>query len=117
MMGDPSSEKVTRNNAAFRDANDEIAAVAADQGLDDGRQVPFICECSDPGCSKVISLSLVEYRRVRSNPRHFVHAPGHEEEVDGAVRLVEQHTRYVVIEKVGRAGEIAETLARDRTEG
>ena len=117
MMADPSAEKVARNNSAFRDANDEIAAVAADQGLDDGRQVPFICECSDPGCSKVVSLTLAEYRRVRRNARQFVHAPGHEEQLDGAVRLLEDHTHYVVIEKVGRAGEIAEELARDRTEG
>ncbi len=116
-MADPSVDKVARNNAAFRDANDEIAAVAVEQGLDDGRGVPFICECSDPGCSKVVSLTLAAYRHVRDNPRQFVHAPGHEEKIAGAVKLVEDHTHYVVIEKVGRAGEIVERLARDPMEG
>ena len=105
--------KIARNNAFFRDANDEIATVATDHGLADGRPIPFICECSDPRCSRVISLSLAEYRRIRRNPRWFAHAVGHEQEVSGAVRTLELHSRYVLVEKIQRAGEIAARLAED----
>jgi len=62
---------------AFRRSNNEIAAVAAEQGLDDGRAVPFICECADPGCAAVVSLVLSEYRNIRADPQRYVHAPGH----------------------------------------
>jgi hypothetical protein len=110
-MDDAEAEKLARNDAVLRDANDEIAATAADYGLDDGRPIPFICECADPRCSTVISLTLAEYRRVRGNPRWFAHFPGHESDVPGAVRQVEQHDRYVLVEKVEHAGEIATRLA------
>ena len=110
---DETAEKVGRNNAAFRDANDEIAVVAADYGLDGPRLLPFICECSVGGCSTVIRLTLPEYRRVRSNPRWFAHVPGHEPEVAGLVRLVEANERYLLVEKVGEAGDLAVQLARD----
>ena len=110
---DETAEKVARNNAVFRDANDEIAVVAADYGLDGPRLLPFICECSVEGCSTVIQLTLSEYQRVRSNPRWFAHAPGHEPEIAGHVRLVEANERYSLVEKVGEAGDLAVQLAED----
>jgi hypothetical protein len=108
---DAGAEKIARNNAVFRDANDEIDAAAVDHGLADGRPVPFICECSDVRCTQVILLTLDEYSHVRSNPRWFAHAPGHEESVPGVVRLVDRNERYLIIEKIGRAGQLAGELA------
>lgn len=110
-MDDLRAEKIARNDAVFRDANDEIAVAAADHGLQDGRPVPFVCECSDPRCVTIIPLTLAEYRRVRSNPRWFAHATGHEAALPGVVRTVEAHDRYTLVEKLGRAGEIAAELA------
>lgn len=110
-MEDAAAEKIARNNAAFRDANDEIDTAAGDHGLADGRPVPFICECSDVRCVEIIRLTLEEYARIRRNPRWFVHAPGHEESVPGAVELVDRNERYLVVEKIGRAGQVAGELA------
>jgi hypothetical protein len=110
-VDDATAEKIARNNAAFRAANDEIAAAADDHGLADGRVVPFLCECSDGRCSEVIHLTLVEYSHVRSNPRWFAHARGHEAVVEGAVQLLEEHPGYLVVEKIGHAGTIASRLA------
>jgi hypothetical protein len=110
-VDDTAAVKTARNNALFRDANDEIDTAAETHGLDDGRPVPFICECSDPTCMRVISLTLAEYQRVRSNPRWFAHAPGHEEAVPGVVHLVERNDRFALVEKIGRAGEVAGQLA------
>jgi hypothetical protein len=108
---DAAAEKIARNNAVFRDANDEIDAAAADHGLVDGRPVPFICECSDVRCTQIILLTLREYSRVRSNPRWFAHAPGHEESVPGVVQLVDRTERFLLVEKIGRAGRLAGELA------
>jgi hypothetical protein len=110
-MDDAAAEKVARNNAAFRAANEGIAAAAEEHGLDDGRRVPFICECSDPRCTEIILLTLPEYGRVRSNPRWFAHASGHDADVPDAVRLLEDHGRYVLAEKVNHAGDVAAGLA------
>jgi hypothetical protein len=115
-VDDAAAGKIARNNATFRDANDEIETAAVDQGLDDGRRVPFLCECSDGRCTEVIHLTLEEYRHVRSEPRWFAHATGHEEELPGAVRPLERRDGYVLVEKIGRAGdEAARLAAREET--
>jgi hypothetical protein len=113
-VDDAAAEKIARNNATFRNANDEINVAAETHGLDDGRPVPFICECSEPRCTQIIHLTVAEYRRVRGNPRWFVHAPGHEEVIPGAVQQVARNERYVLVEKIGRAGAVAGRLAESR---
>ena len=110
-----STEKIARNNAAFRDANERIQTAAADYGFWDGRTVPFLCECSDESCMTIVRMSLEEYRQVRSNPRWFAHAPGHEERISGVVETVEAREHYVLVEKVGHAGDVATDLACDGT--
>lgn len=110
-VDDASAEKVARNNAAFRAANEKIAAAAEEHGLDDGRRVPFICECSDPRCTEIILLTLTEYKRVRSDPRWFAHARGHDSDIPDAVRLLEDHERYALAEKINHAGDVAARLA------
>ena len=112
-MDHASTEKIARNNATFRDANDRIETAAADYGFWDGRTVPFLCECSDEHCMTIVRMTLEEYRHVRSNPRWFVHAPGHEEEIGGVIETVEARDHYVLVEKVGHAGDIAADLARE----
>jgi hypothetical protein len=108
------AEKPARNNAIFRSANERISEAAAEHGLDDGRQTPFICECSDPRCTRIIRLTLAEYGRVRSDPRWFAHAPGHETTVPGLVEAVDRNDRYVLVQKIGRAGAVASDLAVER---
>jgi len=110
-MDDATAEKIARNNALFRQANEAIAHAATQHGLDQTQPTPFICECSDSTCTKIIRLSLDDYRRVRDNPRWFVHAPDHEVDVTGAVELLEEHETYAVVAKVGHAGRVASRLA------
>jgi hypothetical protein len=116
-VDDATAEKLGRNNARFRAANDEIEEAATDHGLEDARPVPFICECSDGRCTTIIRLTLDEYREMRAHPRRFAHAPGHEEAMPGVVRPVERTDRYVVVEKLGPAGEAADRTARHSEEG
>lgn len=110
-MEETNAEKIAKNNAVFREANDDLAAAATGYGVEADSWSPFICECSDPRCVKVVPLTLEEYRHVRSNPRWFLHAPEHETAVDGLVRPVERHEGYTMVEKIGEAGDLAAELA------
>jgi hypothetical protein len=105
------AERVGRNNATFRAANEHLADVATGQARTPDEPLPFLCECADPACTLVIKVTLAAYARVRSDPRCFVVAPGHGAGEAGVVRVVEAHDGYDVTEKTGRAGEIVERLA------
>jgi hypothetical protein len=107
-------ERVARNDSLFREANERIEAVAEEQELT-VHPVPFICECADLHCTQITQLTLEEYWHVRSNPRWFINAPGHDAAGLGAVAVVEDHDSYVVVEKQRYAGEIAEALASRET--
>jgi hypothetical protein len=105
-------ERIARDDATFRAANQRISAFA-ESLLDGVDRIPFICECADRTCTTVVLVSREEYRRIRLNPRWFVNAPGHEVALQGAGRVLERAERYVIVEKTGYAGEVAEALAED----
>jgi hypothetical protein len=55
-------------------------------------------------------VSLDVYESVRANPRRFIVKPGHERrELE---RVVDARDGYLVVEKVGDAGAVAERAAR-----
>jgi hypothetical protein len=111
-MGDElAAERIGRNNATFRTANERLGRLAATQARAPDETLPFVCECLDPACTQVIQVPLAEYRRVRAAPRRFLTAPGHETGAIDVVRVVERHDGYAVTEKTGAAGEVAEELA------
>jgi hypothetical protein len=103
------AERIARNDAVFRDANDRIHDAAIEHG-GDGDAFPAICECADPGCREIFTITLTEYEQVRLEPRQFLNVPGHES--GSTCRVVGRRDGYVVVEKTGRAGQVAERLAR-----
>ena len=98
-----SEERAAKNEISFREANERLGAKRAELAAE-GR-TPFLCECSDPRCTDLVRLTLAEYERVRSNPRWFLVAAGHD---PGASRNAEEHDAYEIVEKTGVAGAIAE---------
>ncbi len=101
-------ERVARNDATFREANERIREAAEEYEMKDA--VPFICECADEECSEIVQLSLAEYEEIRGASQRFFNAPGHQSAARGAARIVGANDRYVIVEKTGRAGEVAEEL-------
>ena len=92
-MIDPAKEGPARSEAAFRELNELMSPKH------------YACECASPTCFATLELSLEEYEAARSHPRRFVIRPGHE---SAAIeRVVEEHERFWVVEKVGVAGVIA----------
>jgi hypothetical protein len=107
-MAHSGAERVGRNEAIFRRANERIEQYASE--VDGERMVPFICECADEACTTTIPLTLDEYEHVRREPTRFVCEPGHEAESGPWGIVVARRPRFVVVEKLGEAAEVAKSL-------
>lgn len=105
-----SAERVALNDAAFREANEQINDVAQSLDRADADLLPFLCECADERCTDVLKLTAAEYEAVRREPTHFLNAHGHVRNGRPWARVVEEFDRYSVVEKVGEAAEIVEEL-------
>jgi hypothetical protein len=108
--GSATAERVARNDATFRDANEQINSVADGMEMRDEMLLPFICECADLSCTEIVQLTGSEYEAVRASPIRFLNARGHERSAHGWARVVDELDRYTVVEKVGEAAEIAAEL-------
>lgn len=99
--------RVARNESIAREVNE---AIEHGRGPADVQApVAFRCECGRFGCNTLIEVTMGEYERVRSNPRQFLVATGHEQtEFETVVQPGEKH---VIVEKQDEAGREAE--ARD----
>jgi hypothetical protein len=106
------TERAARNQSTFREANEKIER-RAEALVPEAERVPFICECPDPACTSTALLSFVDYEVVRSHGDWFFAVPGHEvcvvDDVEVA-KIVKRCDAFTVMEKVGRAGEVAEQL-------
>jgi hypothetical protein len=96
--------RMARNESLFREVNEAIAS-GQWPGEEDA-PIGFRCECARLGCNDLVELAPREYERIRSHPRRFVLAVGHE--FSNGERVVETHSGYVVVEKQGEAGRLAE---------
>ena len=96
-------EKNARNQVVFRDVNEHIAEITGEWGQT-GVSL-FICECSNHECSEALEIVPGEYERVRGDGARFVIQDGHQ--LPQLERVVERHGRFLVVEKLGRAGSIA----------
>src|SRR5215218_1903250 len=106
-MEDLTPERIGINQSRFREANERIELAADNMGL--SGLTPFICECAAEACMELVLLTLEAYEDVRLNPRLFFCAPGHQAIAveNGAGVVVGEGDGYVLVEKVGIAGEIA----------
>ena len=102
------AERVAKNNAIFRNANEGIQTAARRYSIDGG--VPFLCECADATCMEILRLELDDYEAIRTTPTHFINAPGHHTADQSWVTVVERRNGYEVVEKIGPAAGVAEAL-------
>jgi hypothetical protein len=109
-----SAERVAKNDATFREANEKIEAKAQELGIE---TVPFICECAEMACSEIVRLTFAEYEAIRADSTLFLNAPGHDVAAGPHGRVVSRHEGYVVVQKIGEAGEIVKELDERTTSG
>jgi hypothetical protein len=98
------TDELARRQTVFREVNENIASLT--NLLSETDYQLFICECSDTDCAESLDLSADEYEAVRASGTRFVVKPGHQ--LAGIERVVEGNGRFLVVEKIGRAADIAE---------
>lgn len=100
-------ERAARNEAVFRRVNERLEEVNEAFGSI-VESAEFVCECADIGCVERIELGIEQYESVRDVPTHFIVKPGHE--LADEERIVESHGGYLIVEKIGHAGQRAADL-------
>ena len=98
-------QRAARNQALFREVNKSVASLEEGQETSETQPV-FICECANEDCTERLPVDLETYERTREHPRRFLVLPGHEDPQIG--RTVERHDGYLIVEKTGEAGDVAE---------
>jgi hypothetical protein len=97
-------ERLGQNEALFRSINERIEAGTWPSSPSD--VVAFRCECAALGCNLLLELTLAEYESVRADSRQFLLAPGHE--LPEVERVIRRTDTYVVVQKFGEAGQVAD---------
>lgn len=101
--------KLAQNEALFREVNERVAETASRFARAGGApDFEFICECADVECLDRVAMTIGEYRHVRSDSTWFLIRPGHAEHVIEVV--VERHSEYEIVEKIGEAAATAVAL-------
>jgi hypothetical protein len=98
-------ERIGKNEAIFREVNERIEA--GQLPADTDQRAAFCCECAQLGCNALVEMTIAEYEHVRAHPRRFLVAHGHQ--IDDAERVVESTGGYIVVEKIGDAGKVAQS--------
>jgi hypothetical protein len=98
-------ERAARNEALFREVNEQMHDLAGRHGDSARDQITVVCECSDDRCVEQLELPLTAYEEIRQDGRQFVVAPGHEGDFE---RVVARERGYTIVKKQGTAGRIAE---------
>ena len=107
-MGDD-VRRGAENEALYREVNERINELMESFRVAADELVGFLCECDRRTCDATVSLTLEEYRKVRSDARHFALVPEH---VNPALeRVVHETDRYAVVEKEDEAGALVEDAA------
>ena len=95
-------ERQAWNERLLREANRRIEQMTKDLselGFAREREgCEFFCACGRPDCTEKIRLTVAEFEEVHEQPHRFILCPGHvTPEIE---RVVEEHGRYVVVEKL-----------------
>jgi hypothetical protein len=101
-------EKIGKNEALFRQVNEEIAVINDTFGAVTEVDA-VVCECGDQSCIEQIHVDRADYERIRADSRNFLVIPGHE--IPDVEHVVERTERYWVVRKdPGPPSELAREL-------
>ncbi|HLW96673.1 MAG TPA: hypothetical protein VKS25_14955 [Solirubrobacteraceae bacterium] len=98
-------ERIARNEAIFREINESIAR--GQWPGDPQEPIAFRCECGILSCNMLVEVAADDYERIRSDPRRFLLVRGHEITAVEDVVDDDAAADYVVVEKIGEAGDVA----------
>ena len=102
-MNEVTVAEAARRQVLLREVNERIAELTDSVGWLDYKML--ICECSRADCAEPVEITAAEYEAVRAVGSRFVVLAGHQQ--DDVERVVDRNGRFLIVEKLGRAGEIA----------
>lgn len=105
---DERTRRIGRNEAIFREVNDQIERLNERFGAAGEEALRVVCECGDLDCADQLLLPTEVYEEVRTDATWFIVKPGHE--IPDVEDVVRRERDYLVVRK--RAGG-PEVLARD----
>ena len=99
--------RIVRNEALFREVNEQIDALN-DAGAQ-ADSIPVLCECGSSSCAEVIRVERNEYEAVRAHPERFLIKPGHQ--IEDVEDVLEERTVFAVVaKKPGNPRRLAEEM-------
>jgi hypothetical protein len=96
---DTRADRLAKNEAAFRAANEKVKEVTQAFGFVSDDRFDFICECADMACTEPVRLALADYEEVRRDPSRFFVKCGHELPDETVEVVVERRDDCFVVEK------------------
>ena len=98
-----------RERAASTDARRREVEAHRLEGVD-GARMDFLCECSNPTCRELVSITLDECEFVRRVPDRLVLKVGHADHASERV-LMEEPGRFEVVERFESSDDVVAHLA------
>jgi hypothetical protein len=98
--------RAARNESLFRSLNERLEQVR--QGTSPEEPTEYFCECAQRNCAAMVALSPREYEHVRSAGDRFLVIPEHM--VPDVEQVIEKHSGYWVVEKLGVGSYVADAL-------
>lgn len=102
-MEDDRGVRVARNEALFREVNERIKDAAQD-----AEALILMCECGDLECTATFQVAPAEYESTRTGGGFFLVIPEHADLT--LERVVARANGFLVVEKLGEAGDVARDL-------
>ncbi|MDR7301378.1 formate/nitrite transporter family protein [Haloactinomyces albus] len=96
------ARRLAENEAVFSRLSERLRQRSSANGEPEGI-AQFRCECSTSNCTTEITMSVDDYRHLRSHSRWFAVVSGHQTpEIEP---VVEEHHDYLIVERNEKAGE------------
>jgi hypothetical protein len=107
---DERTRRIGENEALFREVNERVEGLNTSFATITER-MSIVCECAHIDCVALLSITLEDYRRLRSDSATFAVVPGHV--IPDVESVVEERDGYQVIRKhAGGPAELAAELDR-----
>lgn len=104
-MASERTERIARNESAFRALNENLEA-SVHRGRPQEDFAGFVCECGDAECDATVRLDLPTYESIRQDAQLFFLVPGHE--TPDVEDVVDGGDDYLVVRKHEDVAEIVE---------
>ena len=105
---DSRARRVGRNEALFRQINEELETRSRELAGISDRQLHLVCECGDLLCKARVAVPVAEYEEIRADPTLFFVKLGHDiPDVEEVVAT--RSSGYAVVRK--RAAEAVQIAA------